>query len=140
MLINKWIITNPSLLINMINQPSSVKVLTNVSIVKLKVKNKKFEIACYPNKVNDYRQGLEVDIEEVLQTPEIYTNVAQGEIASRKALKQAFPSTKDKDEIVQEILKRGQIQINEAEREGDMESMKKKIAAKVVKMAVNTEN
>ncbi len=84
----------------MINQPSSVKVLTNVSIVKLKVKNKKFEIACYPNKVNDYRQGLEVDIEEVLQTPEIYTNVAQGEIASRKALKQAFPNSKDKDEIV----------------------------------------
>lgn len=32
---------------------------TNIAVVKLKVENKRFEIACYKNKVVTWRQGLE---------------------------------------------------------------------------------
>ena len=51
----------------MINQPSGQIKLTNVSIVKLKKGKKKFEIACYQNKVQDFRKGVEKDLDEVLQ-------------------------------------------------------------------------
>jgi ribosome maturation protein SDO1 len=32
--------------------------LTNVAIVRLKRRGKRFELACYPNKVLAWRQGL----------------------------------------------------------------------------------
>ncbi len=42
--------------------------LTNVAVVKLTKNGKRFEIACYRNKVLNYRQGVETDLTEVLQT------------------------------------------------------------------------
>jgi len=55
--------------------PVNIKLLTNISVVRLKTKSKTFEIACYPNKVKDWRNNLETDLENVLQTNEIYTDV-----------------------------------------------------------------
>ena len=40
--------------------------LTNVALVRLKRAGKRFEIACYKNKVVNWRQGLERDLDEVL--------------------------------------------------------------------------
>ena len=37
----------------MIKQPIGLKVYTNVSIVRLKIGKGRYEIACYPNKVQD---------------------------------------------------------------------------------------
>jgi len=36
-------------------QPMNVKTLTDVSVVRLKKCGKRFEIACYKNKVQDWR-------------------------------------------------------------------------------------
>ena len=47
--------------------PQNVKLLTNVSVVRLKVGKKEFEIACYPNKVKDWRNKIETEIDSVLQ-------------------------------------------------------------------------
>ena len=41
----------------MINTPVNQKVLTNVAIVKLKKGGKQFEIACYKNKIANWRAG-----------------------------------------------------------------------------------
>lgn len=41
--------------------------LTNVAYVRLSKKGKKFEIACYRNKVLSWRNKIETDISEVLQ-------------------------------------------------------------------------
>lgn len=40
--------------------------LTNVAVIRYKVKGKSFEIACYKNKVIDWRNGIEKNISEVL--------------------------------------------------------------------------
>ena len=64
-----------------INQPVGQIRLTNVAVVRMNKGGKRFEIACYRNKVVNYRQGLEQDLSEVLQTDRRFTNVSKGEFA-----------------------------------------------------------
>ena len=52
--------------------------LTNVAYVRLTKNSKKFEIACYRNKVLNWRNKIETDLTEVLQTDNIFTNVSKG--------------------------------------------------------------
>ena len=48
-------------------QPVGQKRLTNICIVRLKRHGKRFEVAAYRNTVVAWRQGVEKDIDEVLQ-------------------------------------------------------------------------
>lgn len=52
--------------------------MTNVAFIKYRMNNKAFEIACYRNKAVNWRNGLENDITEVLQSDEIYENANHG--------------------------------------------------------------
>lgn len=61
-----------------ITQPINQVKLTNVAVVRCNKHGKRFEIACYRNKIMDYRAGLEQDIGEVLQTDRIFVNVSKG--------------------------------------------------------------
>ncbi|CAH2073496.1 unnamed protein product, partial [Iphiclides podalirius] len=64
--------------------------LTNVAIVRLKKGGKRFEIACYRNKVVSWRNKLEKDIDEVLQTHTVFTNVSKGQVAKKEDLVKIF--------------------------------------------------
>ncbi|KAH3680861.1 hypothetical protein WICPIJ_008074 [Wickerhamomyces pijperi] len=99
-----------------INQPSNQIKLTNVAIVRMKKGKKKFEIACYQNKVQDFRSNVEKDIEEVIQIPHVFTNVSKGQFAPNDELQKAFGTT-DQDKIILEILQKGEIQLSEKERQ-----------------------
>ncbi|ODV82520.1 hypothetical protein CANARDRAFT_30775 [[Candida] arabinofermentans NRRL YB-2248] len=119
-----------------INQPSSQIKLTNVSLVRMKKGKKRFEIACYQNKVNDYRTGIEKDLDEVLQIPQVFTNVSKGAIASNEDLMKSF-GTLDIDSIVLEILKKGEIQLSEKERNLQNESLHNEILTIISTKCVN---
>jgi ribosome maturation protein SDO1 len=41
----------------MIKTPTNQKLLTNVAVVRMKKAGKRFEIACYKNKVLNWRNG-----------------------------------------------------------------------------------
>lgn len=69
-----------------IKAPTNQKRHTNVAVVKLKTHGKRFELACYKNKVQSWRDGTEKDIGEVLQSDRIFTNVGKGEFANSKDL------------------------------------------------------
>lgn len=97
-------------------QPLGVVLHTNVALVKYKHKKKTFEIACYRNKVVNWRAGVEADLDEVLQTDVIFNNVTRGIRAKAKDLKRAFKTT-DKDEICKIILAKGELQISDKERD-----------------------
>jgi len=108
-----------------INQPINQVRLTNVAVVRYQAKkgqgggggNKRFEIACYRNKVLDYRAGLETDLSEVLQTDRIFVNVEKGQFARSQDLQKAF-GTKDQEQIARIILERGKsVQVSELERD-----------------------
>lgn len=50
----------------MIKTPQNVKLLTNVQVVRYKKGGKKFEIACYKNKILNWRTKQEQNLNEVL--------------------------------------------------------------------------
>ena len=88
----------------MLKQPQGVKILTNISVVRLMKGEKRFEIACYPNTVTAWRQGVEMPLNEVLQLTRVYSNVEKGEVAKKNDLKECFKTT-NQDQIIMEILK-----------------------------------
>ncbi|KAJ3286236.1 Shwachman-Bodian-diamond syndrome protein [Rhizoclosmatium globosum] len=116
--------------------PSNQNRLTNVSIVRLKKGGIRFEIACYKNKVKEWRSGVETDIDNVLQIHSVYMNVSKGQMASQEDLSKAF-KTDDVEKILLEILKKGELQVGEKERAAESESMSKEIATIVSQKCVN---
>lgn len=85
-----------------INQPGTQVKLTNVSVVRLKKGGKRFEIACYKNKVREWRSGVEKDLDEVLQINNVFLNVSKGQLAPAEDLAKAF-GKKETEEIVLEV-------------------------------------
>ncbi|KAI8066505.1 ribosome maturation protein [Gongronella butleri] len=119
-----------------IQQPMSQIKLTNVSIVRLRKGGKRFELACYKNKVMEWRSNVETDLDEVLQIHSVFLNVSKGQVASKDDLKKCF-KTDDSDKVIQEILKKGELQVAEKERSNQLESMWKDIANIVTDNCVN---
>eukprot|EP00538_Stauroneis_constricta_P011823 CAMPEP_0119548568 /NCGR_PEP_ID=MMETSP1352-20130426/2459_1 /TAXON_ID=265584 /ORGANISM="Stauroneis constricta, Strain CCMP1120" /LENGTH=363 /DNA_ID=CAMNT_0007593877 /DNA_START=62 /DNA_END=1153 /DNA_ORIENTATION=+ len=108
-------------------QPIGQVRLTNVAVVRMNVNGKRFEIACYRNMVVNYRQGLEKDLSEVLQTDRIFTNVSKGQFANAKDLQKCF-KTRDEMEIAKTILDQGQFQVSDLERSQQIEKTTAQIA------------
>lgn len=110
--------------------------LTNVAIVRQKKGGKRFEIACYKNKVQSWRKGAEKDIDEVLQTHSVFTNVSKGQFANKEDLVKAF-GTDDQDKVCNMILSKGELQVSEKERSQNLESMLRDICTIVSEKTVN---
>lgn len=61
-----------------------------------------FQIACYKNKVQEWRNGVETDLDDVLQISNVFTNVSKGEVAKANDLQKAF-GTSDVHAVVKEV-------------------------------------
>lgn len=92
----------------------------------MKKGKKRFEIGCYKNKVLEYRSGIEKDLDNVLQIPNVFLNVSKGQAASADDLEKSFPG-KTRDEIVLIILEKGELQVGEKERQAQAESVHKEV-------------
>ncbi|KAL3490152.1 SBDS protein C-terminal domain-containing protein [Aspergillus germanicus] len=110
-----------------INQPSNQIKFTNVSIVRLKKGKKRFELACYKNKLLEYRSGAEKDLDNVLQVPTIFLSVSKAQTAPSAELTKAFGADTPADEIRQEILRKGEVQVGERERKEIAERVEKEV-------------
>lgn len=120
----------------LINQPSGQIKLTNVSLVRMKKGKKRFEIACYQNKVQDWRLKVEKDLDEVLQIPQVFANVSKGQVANNEDLLAAFGCT-DHERIIQEILDKGEIQLNEKERSANLQQKQKEFLNLISTKCIN---
>ncbi|KAF2719710.1 Shwachman-Bodian-diamond syndrome protein [Polychaeton citri CBS 116435] len=118
-----------------INQPSNQIRLTNVSLIRMKKGKKRFEVAAYKNMVSAYRSGVETDLDNVLQITNVFLNVNKGQVAPNDDLKKAFPGM-SREEVVQEILKKGDVQVGEKERGAELDRVRKEVieivAARIV--------
>ncbi|GMY06554.1 ribosome maturation protein SBDS [Fagus crenata] len=119
-------------------QPIGQKRLTNVAVVRLKKHGNRFEIACYKNKVLSWRSSVEKDLDEVLQSHTVYSNVSKGVLAKSKELLQAF-GTDDQTKICLEILDKGELQVAGKERESQLSNQFRDIATIVMQKTFNTE-
>ncbi|KAL2415488.1 hypothetical protein ABEF95_004192 [Exophiala dermatitidis] len=154
----------------MIQQPANQIKLTNVSLVRYKKGKKRFELACYKNKLLEYREGTETDLDNVLQIPTIFLNASKGETAPNSELLKAWPMPTQseqpshggksggkggkkgkgkavndetnvekswKDSIIEEILKKGEIQVNANERKELLDRMEREIVEEVAQRVVD---
>ncbi|KAI1268318.1 SBDS protein C-terminal domain-containing protein [Xylariaceae sp. FL1019] len=120
-----------------INQPSNQIRLTNVSLVRLKKGKKRFEIACYKNKVLEWRSGIETDLDEVLQIPNVFLNVSKGQTAPTAVLKEAFGKNTPVNDIILEILNKGELQVGEKERAAQMDRVHNEVVSIVASKLVD---
>lgn len=112
--------------------------LTNVAVVRMKKGGKRFEIACYKNKVVSWRNKTETELDEVMQTVNVFTNVSKGALAKKDDLMKCFGHD-DIKKISIEILEKGELQISEKERQTQLESAAKDVATIVSEKCVNSE-
>jgi ribosome maturation protein SDO1 len=83
----------------------------------------------------EYRSGVESDLDEVLQIHQIFTNVSKGAVAPHADIQKAYPG-KSQDEIILEILKKGELQVGEKERGAEIERKEKEVVNIVVQKCV----
>eukprot|EP00461_Guttulinopsis_vulgaris_P004713 UN04715 len=119
-------------------QPVTQVRLTNIAVVRYKVKGLRFEIACFPNKVLDYRKKIEKDLYNVIQSDSIFSNVGKGQFARRSDVQEAF-GTLDIKTIIATILEKGEMQVTEKERQAEIASKTKEIINLVAGMCINSE-
>jgi ribosome maturation protein SDO1 len=120
-----------------INQPSNQIKLTNVSLVRLKKAKKRFEIACYKNKVLEWRSGIETDLDNVLQIEGVFLNVSKGQTAPSADLAKAFGPKVPVKDIILEILNKGELQVGEKERAAALERVHNEVVSIVASKLVN---
>jgi len=119
-----------------LKQPIGQKLHTNIAVVRYKKCGTRFEIACYKNKVRDWRNGVEKDLDEVLQTTTIFKKVAQGRVANQAEIKAAF-GVAEEEAICKVILKKGHLQVSQKERDQEMRVKTREIASIVASKCVN---
>ncbi|GAA6043972.1 hypothetical protein JCM8097_003413, partial [Rhodosporidiobolus ruineniae] len=112
-------------------QPGGSIKLTNVSVVRLKKAGKRFE-----NTVRAWRTGAQKDLSEVLQIDDVFINVSKGQVAGAAELEKAFGTT-DRQEIITQILKKGELQVGEKERAVELEDLKREICTEVASRCVD---
>ena len=110
--------------------------LTNVAVVRLSRAGHRFEVACYRNKILNYRQGTETDLSEVLQTERVFTNVSKGQFANTKTLQECFDTT-DELAVCRFILDKGDVQISDQERAAQHESTIREVASMISEKCVH---
>jgi ribosome maturation protein SDO1 len=120
-----------------INQPSNQIKLTNVSLVRLKKAKKRFEIACYKNKVLEWRSGIETDLDNVLQINSVFLNVSKGQTAPSADLAKAFGPKTPVNDIILEILNKGELQVGEKERHAQLERVHNEVISIVASKLVD---
>lgn len=108
----------------------------NVAVVRIKRSGKRFEIACYKNKVLSWRNKTEKDVDEVLQTHTVFSNVSKGLVAKKEDLARAF-DTDNETEVCIQILAKGELQVSDRERQNQLDSTFKDIATIVADKCVN---
>ena len=70
---------------------------------------------------------METDLDNVLQIPNVFLSVSKGQTAPTADLQKAFGAKTSTDDIIQEILKKGEMQVGEKERHAQVERLEKEV-------------
>ena len=111
--------------------------LTNVAIVRLNRGGKRFEVAAYRNKVLNWRDGTETDMDEVLQTDKsVFQNVSKGVLAKRSDMIAVF-GTDDSIAVCRAVLEQGELQVSDRERQAQYEGRFRDVSTIVAEKCVD---
>lgn len=88
------------------------------------------------NTVRGWRSGAQTDLSEVIQIDNVFTNVTKGAVAPSGDLQKAFGTT-DVQDIMLQILKKGELQVGEKERAVELEDLRREICTEVAQRCVD---
>jgi|SRR3989344_3241618 len=105
--------------------PTKEKVSFNLA--KIKKGGENFEIIIKDtDKALEFRQGKQIDLRDILETPKVFSDVQKGEIASSAKMLQ-WLGTSDSSEVAKIILTKGELALTQEQRKKMFEVKRKKI-------------
>ena len=111
--------------------------LDKAVIAKLKIRENNFEILVDCEKALELRSGKKVDIEDVLATRDIFSDVKKGQHAADLT---KYFGTENVYEISRRIIKEGEVQLTAEYRAKLMQEKKKRLIYLIHRNAINPEN
>ena len=110
--------------------------LGKYSLIRFKKGGSRFEIVVDPELAWLYRQGEEIAIEDIVEGFIIFDNFSKGLKANDVDLEENFQTT-DERKIVEEIIKKGDLQLTQEQRKQFVAEKRQEIIDYLVKHAVN---
>lgn len=107
-----------------------------VNLARLKTHGKTFEVSIDPDKVVEYKEGKNIDIEDLVKSFDIFSDMKKGLFASDEDFSSVFNS-KDKLKIIKQIIDEGEIQFTQKYRSLLREQKTKKIVNLIHRNAID---
>lgn len=108
----------------------------SVNLVRYKSHGFQFEIAIEPDKVIAYKNGEDVDVEEMIQAEEIFTDMKKGLVVDEETLNKIFNTT-DVLKVAKIMIDKGEIQFTQKYRQTLHEKKFKKIVNIIHRNAID---
>ena len=99
------------------------------NLVRLKKGGRKYEIVVNPDKAIEYKEGKQVELEEILKSPHVFYDAHKGELAAIEEMKKNL-GVGSEEEAIRKILEEGEVQLTEEYRE----RLRKQIYEQVVEI------
>ncbi|BEP18485.1 ribosome assembly factor SBDS [Pyrofollis japonicus] len=105
-------------------------------VARLEIAGKRFEVLVNPDLAFEYKRGKEVNLEDLVISDAIYTDLRRGLRASPELLRKVF-GTDDVVKIAAIIVKRGELQLTAEQRRALIEAKKKQIINYIARNAID---
>jgi len=110
--------------------------LDKAVIARLKTHGENFEIFVDPDLALDYKEGKKVDINELLAAREVFKDAKAGKRASEEVMNKIL-GTIQLNEVVDRIIKKGELHFTLEQRKRMIEEKRKKIVSIIARNAIN---
>lgn len=88
----------------------------SVNLVKYKKAGNTFEVSVNPDKIVEFREGVALDLDEIVNDHKIFIDMKKGLVASESELEDAFGTT-NPDKILQTMVEEGEVQFTQKYRD-----------------------
>ncbi len=105
-------------------------------VARLEVAGKRFEVLVNPDLAFDYKQGRQVNLEDMVISDAVYTDLRRGLRASPELLRKVF-GTDDVVKVAAEIVRRGELQLTAEQRRRLLEAKKRQIINYIARNAID---
>ena len=95
-----------------------------------------FEVLVDPEGAFAFRQGEDLNVEDLLAVEDVFENASRGDRSSEEYLKKAFETT-DAISIAAKIIKKGEIQLTAEQRKRIIENKRKQVVTIIARNGIN---
>ena len=105
-------------------------------VARLEAAGKRFEVLVNPELAFEYKQGKDVNLEDMVISDAVYTDLRRGLRASPELLRKVF-GTDDVVKVAAEIVRRGELQLTAEQRRRLLEAKKRQVINYIARNAID---